>query len=980
MEITQIIAAPRHAGRRGRSGRRNARGFALIMCLLLLLLLTAVSVALLLAVHTETKVGGFDVQNNIAYHAAEGAIEKMTADLAASFSKIQAPLPQDITSLQNLAPVGTAALSYPEYSFIPGVDANGKLVSRFGLISSGANQGLYAQLIPVELRVTAQTGFNAQVTMMRNVEMALVPVFQFGVFSDSDLGFFNSPNLDFKGRIHTNGDLYVGVFTGATMSFHDKVTAYGNVIRSVLPNGLDSNTYSNTGSAFILTAAGGCNAMPAGPPGPTCRAIGLNESSVTRGPNSGQNPQWSNVSKGAYNGWIVDGNFGKPGGTGAIRLSLPFTNPGAAGNGAQPQPFEIIRRPPPGEPATSAISQARLYNQAEIRVLLVDDPAELTGGANDPENIRLANVLNAGGQDYRNGVPTSVPGALPAPPVGALFTTLFAEGTTSAAVADPSTWTTATSTPLPPDWPVAPAAPPAGHATLVPAGAPIIAAGAPTTWNLLDGYLRVEYRDAAGNYFPVTREWLTLGFARNLNPPVAAAPNDVNPNAILLLQQPADRNANGVLDPFKAHCVTAGCGTTDRPADVPPDLVTNQPFFGSSAVPGSITRNNWYPINFYDAREGEARDVVQAGCTVNGIMNAVELDVNNLKRWLGGAIGASGANAVSNKDNGYILYFSDRRGMQPNPNAAGLKTGDSGLEDVINAASAAGIADRALEPAAPGKTRSPEDVNNNGVLDNFGAWNLGAGFNVNTGASAGTLTPYGPARLANCLTVGRKNAVSGARHVLKLVNGSLGNLPTKPDGTGGFTVASENPVYVLGDYNTSAADPTWANPAAAEPAHSAAAIIADAVTLLSNNWIDRVSLQFPSGSGTGPVNRPAVDTHYRVAIAAGKNIVFPAPAYTQTGSASGAYGFGTDGGVHNFLRFLETWTGKNLFYKGSMVSLYYSTYATGTFKCCGDTVYHPPVRNYAFDPLFTQPQNLPPGTPMFRDVDNLSYRQDFTPH
>ena len=27
-----------------------------------------------------------------------------------------------------------------------------------------------------------------------------------------------------------------------------------------------------------------------------------------------------------------------------------------------------------------------------------------------------------------------------------------------------------------------------------------------------------------------------------------------------------------------------------------------------------------------------------------------------------------------------------------------------------------------------------------------------------------------------------------------------------------------------------------------------------------------------------------------------------------------------------------------------------------------------------------QPQNLPPGTPLFRDVDNLSYRQDFTPY
>ena len=957
------------------------KGYALVMCMLLLLLLSAVSVALLIAVNTENKVGGYDVQSNLAYHAAEGAIEKMTADLASSFTRIQAPNPQDIIDLGKLAPPNTPALSYPEYSFTPSVDATGKLISKYGLISSGANQGLYAELIPVQLRVTAQTGFNAQVSMIREVQIALIPVFQFGVFSDSDLGFFNSPNLDFDGRIHTNGDLYIGVSTGATMTFHDKVSAYGNVIRAVLPNGLSSATYNNTGTAFILSSANGCSAMPAGPPGPNCLPIGLNQGSVLAGPASAQNPQWANISKGIYNGWIVNGNFGKPGGTGAVRLSLPFTNPGVGANGVQPQPFEIIRRPPPGEDPASAIAQARLYDQAEIRVLLVDDPAELPGGPSDPDNIRLANVVNAGGEDYSFGVATSVPAGLPAPPGGGAYTTLFAEATTSAAVADPSTWTAATTTALPPDWPVVPAAPPAGHETLVPAGAPVIAAGPTTTWNLLDGYLRVEYRDDAGIYHPVTREWLQLGFARDLNPPTAANPNNVNPDAIILLQMPSDRDGNGVLDPFKAHCTSKGCGAVDRPPDVTPDPLTNQPFYGSSTAAGSITRNNWYPINFYDAREGETRDVVQAGCTVNGIMNAVEIDVKNLQRWLTGNIGASGGSVVSNKDNGYILYFSDRRGMQPNPNAGGLKTGDSGLEDVINAASATGTVDRVLEPAPPGKTLSPEDVNNNGVLDNFGAWNLGAGFNVNTGASAATLNPFGAARIASCISTGRKNAISGARHVLKLVDGSLGNLPTKPDGTGGFTVASENPVYIQGDYNTSAGDPTWANPAAAEPAHAAAAVIADAVTLLSNNWSDRVSLKFPSGSGNPPaVNRPALTTYYRVAIAAGKNIMFPAPVYTQTGSASGAYAFGTDGGVHNFLRFLETWTNQKLYYKGSLVSLYYSTYATGAFKCCGDAVYHPPIRNYVFDPLFTQPENLPPGTPMFRDVNNLSYRQDFTPH
>jgi len=63
-----------------------------------------------------------------------------------------------------------------------------------------------------------------------------------------------------------------------------------------------------------------------------------------------------------------------------------------------------------------------------------------------------------------------------------------------------------------------------------------------------------------------------------------------------------------------------------------------------------------------------------------------------------------------------------------------------------------------------------------------------------------------------------------------------------------------------------------------------------------------------------------------------------------------------------------------MYYKGSMVSLFYATYNTGTFKCCTD-VYGVPARAFYFDLDFTSPGGLPPGTPMFRDVETLSYRR-----
>ena len=148
-------------------------------------------------------------------------------------------------------------------------------------------------------------------------------------------------------------------------------------------------------------------------------------------------------------------------------------------------------------------------------------------------------------------------------------------------------------------------------------------------------------------------------------------------------------------------------------------------------------------------------------------------------------------------------------------------------------------------------------------------------------------------------------------------------------------------------------------------------MIADSVTLLSNNWSDLKSFTSPTTPGT----RTALTTYYRLAIAGGKNMNFLKPGYCAASPPCGQ-DFGTDGGTHNFLRYLEAWGGQTLNYKGSLVSLYNSTYLTGAFKCCL-TVYGPPVRNYSFDADFALPGGLPPGTPLFRDVDTLGYRQVF---
>ena len=1069
--------------------KRKTQGFTLIASILLMLIMSGIAIGLLMMVNTEGKVGGQDTQNNLAFHAAEGGIEHMTSDLANMFQNIESPTPSEIEGLSADAPTSNTVMSYPLYTLTPATTTNPvtgvvTLANSWGQIASGTYQGLYAQLLPVTLQVTASTSLfgsgtvGDEVNMSRTIEVALIPVFQFGVFSDSDLGFYSSPNLNFAGRVHTNGDLYLGVANGYTLTFHDQLSAWGNVIRQVLPNGLSASAFNDSGTVLIPYSTGGCDL----PLQSACRSITATEGSVTgaggdppgSGPTTGP-PSWQTISLGTsyFNGFLIDGDYGNTVlGTGATDLTLPFVN-GTTGTSTGPQPFEIIRRPPAGESATGALGASRLYNEAEIRVLLSDTPADLPGGVGDPNNIRLANVI---GGAYPYGITASVP-ALPALADGGSYNTYFAAGTT--AYPDTSTWTNAlvsvVNPTLTPDWPYAPLQPIAADVTFTndqgPPAAPLTtliantnnngltavppslaltpctntnppvcpaapspyyaapypyytptAANLTNTWNLIDGYLRVEYRDVNGVYHPVTAEWLQLGFARGPVPPVTAGSNPVNPNAILLFQYPADRNGSGGW-PDQTGAGPTGCVKSGgvwncikaKPPEVTVDATTHYPWYGDSkAAVQSVSMNNWYPINFYDPREGESRDTQQSNnsCTPNGVMNAVELDVGNLKQWLAGNIGVSGTQVDYISQNGYVLYFSDRRGMLPNPNgtqvdAAGTKTGDSGLEDDVNSASAAGDPSGSLDPIPPNKLLSPEDVNENSALDNFGAGNIGLGFgygiyngtgnayNINDSVNRQILNaapapdPYLTGKRMPACIVGQKNWVSGARHVLKLVDGTLGNLPLRPDNSkGGFTVGSENPVYIYGDYNTNAADLIWNTPAGADaPGMAAAGIVADAVTVLSDSWWDLNSMYnvWPTnpyvGSNSNGYNVPspartASTTYYRVAVASGKNMNFPFPSWEN----SNDYGFGTDGGVHNFIRFVEDWSGSTLNYEGSLVSLYYATYGTGLFKCCNYSVYVPPARNYIFDPDFTVPSQLPPGTPMFRDIDNLTYRQSFTPH
>ncbi|HVN19559.1 MAG TPA: PilX N-terminal domain-containing pilus assembly protein [Dongiaceae bacterium] len=981
---------------------KNSRGFTLIAALLLTILLSGVAVGLLYMVSNEARMGGNDLEGNLSYYAAEAQIENLTSELSQLYQTSQSPNAASISALGNnpsnwATAVPGSNLANIDYSHSgqmitwPSTLSDGVTpcpnlpnpCGSFDIVGAGPNQGMVASMIPFTLNVTATrltsagqvatysaaAATGSSVTLTRTVEVALLPAFEFGIFCDGDCDYFAGPNFNFGGRVHTNNNLFLA--SGSKLTFTDKVAAVNQVVLDRLENGHPtSNGY--TGVVYVPNAAGGCPSAPGFGPAANCLALSTGSWTGSFPPPTASSNVggWTTLSKSTFNGFIENGN------TGAKKLQLPFVN-----SGNQVGAIDIIRRPQTSD--TPLLSSSRLYSESAIRILLADSLADLHpergAGALDANDVRLGPALYPGGAAV--GIPlTQGPGN-----GNTMYFGMAKNGS-------PVNWTL-------------PSACAAGANSYPLAGE--INNGTPCT----GAWLRVEYYNGA-QWVGVTQEWLGYGFGREYNYPPTAP--------------------YGAVTPCLPGVTPAGQCYNQIPAILILQQLQNGKTIANSY--GAGTAGNWLPINFYDAREGEPRDqrssaTVTTACSPSGVMNVVELDVGNLWLWLqrkGPYAGGSG-NLVSQTDqngtfeNGWILYFSDHRGMQPDPNATGntlynRMTGMSGLEDAVNSGSQTGVPDGIMEPisyyngpAPQYPMYSPEDVNADGFLDNWGGRYLRSGFGLPIDPANMNQAYYIPGSTAginNCATTAAWNMVTGPRHALRLVDGGMDGTgksylpqPIAPAKSGnGFTVASEEPVYVYGDYNSGPADPFFPTSGAnATTPHSAAAIIADAVTLLSNppsgaatpainspGWLDTTSFALPycgtknTSPGTGLAacanGRYGNTSYYRVAIAAGKSIPFPQPNWA-------GQDFGTDGGMHNFLRYLEDRSdggnGATVNYAGSLISMYYSQYATGVFKCC-NAVYGAPVRNYFFDTQFLNPANLPPGTPSFKDVVSLSYHQSFT--
>ena len=186
----------------------------------------------------------------------------------------------------------------------------------------------------------------------------------------------------------------------------------------------------------------------------------------------------------------------------------------------------------------------------------------------------------------------------------------------------------------------------------------------------------------------------------------------------------------------------------------------------------------------------------------------------------------------------------------------------------------------------------------------------------------------------------------------------LANAAQIPANNGlGFTVATKNPLYVLGNYNVQT-NGSIANASAAttNTAYTVpAALMSDSLTVLSSHWTDSSSYTAYAQQSSFT----AVDETINAAI------------ITGTVPSVGNSGTTFSGGVHNLPRLLENWGSANLWLNTSILRLWDSNMATNQFRnpygfspAPSNPYYNPPTRHFSFDQNFLNSAKVPPGIPV----------------
>ena len=186
-------------------------GMALVATILVLMLGGIITAVAISSAMTSLRTASLDSQDAQTFYAAEAAGEAAIAalDLAVRDGVITDD------ELDNITPPS-----------LPGYDFTGFGTKKTGTvhvekITDGPFAGLNALTEDLEIVAPATDKTGTHNAVVLSVKAQAIPIFQFGVFYEEDLEIHPGPPMDFLGRVHTNGRLYLNANEAR---FHEMLT------------------------------------------------------------------------------------------------------------------------------------------------------------------------------------------------------------------------------------------------------------------------------------------------------------------------------------------------------------------------------------------------------------------------------------------------------------------------------------------------------------------------------------------------------------------------------------------------------------------------------------------------------------------------------------------------------------------------------------------------------------------------------------
>ncbi|HSG82107.1 MAG TPA: hypothetical protein VLC48_07650 [Gemmatimonadota bacterium] len=182
-----------------RSRTRERSGLALITTIMVLTVVGTIVAAMTTVVMASLRTAGLEYHEGRAFYAAEAGAEAALAQIKLA---LHDGYLEDAELLGTLPPT-LDGFAYDSFT----VQKVGDPIVE--TITDGPFSGLYALTQRIEVVSLAEDASANLGGVVLDAKAQAIPIFQFGVFFHQDLEATNGPPMEFAGRVHSNGNIYL---------------------------------------------------------------------------------------------------------------------------------------------------------------------------------------------------------------------------------------------------------------------------------------------------------------------------------------------------------------------------------------------------------------------------------------------------------------------------------------------------------------------------------------------------------------------------------------------------------------------------------------------------------------------------------------------------------------------------------------------------------------------------------------------------